>query len=57
MISIDITTGLFVLNVGVGLLIFGLGVLVQKYPAMIAGYNTMPREQKRKFDIEGFLRL
>ena len=57
MILINITMLLFVLNVGVGLLILGLGILVKKYPDMIAGYNTMPKDKKGSLISKGFLRL
>lgn len=30
-----------------------LGVLVYRFPNLIAGYNTMPEEEKAKVDVEG----
>ncbi len=34
-------------------ILFVLGLLVRKYPKLIAGYNTMTAEQKKKVDIKG----
>lgn len=34
-------------------ILFVLGLLVRKYPNLIAGYNTMTAEQKKKVDIKG----
>lgn len=45
------------LPIGTGLLLIGLGYLVKKYPDLIAGYNTMPKTQKEKFDIRGYSSL
>jgi len=42
------------ISIIVGLLLVGLGFLVKRYPELIAGYNTMPKSVKEKFDIEGF---
>ncbi len=40
-------------NIGTGLFIILIGFLVKQYPDLIAGYNTMSSEQKRKVDVEG----
>ena len=40
-----------------GLLLIMLGYLVKKHPDMIAGYNTMPKARKEKFDIKGYSSL
>ena len=40
-----------------GLLLIIMGYLVKKYPDLIAGYNTMPKAQKEKFDIRGYSSL
>ena len=42
------------LNIITGLLSIGLGLVVRKYPELIAGYNTMPKDQKERFNIEGY---
>ena len=34
-------------------ILFVLGLLVRKYPNLIAGYNTITAEQKKKVDIKG----
>lgn len=34
-------------------ILFVLGLLVRRYPNLIAGYNTMSAEQKKKVDIKG----
>ena len=36
-----------------GCMFVGIGLLVRKYPDLIAGYNTMPEEAKRRVDVEG----
>lgn len=36
----------------IGVLFIGLGFLVKRYPSLIAGYNTMPREKKKNVDID-----
>lgn len=41
----------------VGLLMVGLGLLVKRFPGMIAGYNTMPKEKKQNVDMEGLSTL
>ena len=33
--------------------LFVLGMLVRKYPNLIAGYNTMTAEQKKNVDVKG----
>ena len=50
-------TMMILLSIGTGLLLIGLGYLVEKYPDLIAGYNTMPQAQKEKFDIKGYASL
>ncbi|MEQ9288593.1 MAG: DUF3784 domain-containing protein [Cyclobacteriaceae bacterium] len=40
-------------NVLLGGFFIVLGFLVKKYPDLIAGYNTMPEEQKKNVDIDG----
>lgn len=37
-----------------GLGIIALGFLLKKFPILIAGYNTMTKEQKESVDIKGF---
>jgi hypothetical protein len=37
----------------IGLLFIGIGFLVKSVPELIAGYNTMSKEQKKNVDIEG----
>jgi len=41
-----------ILNLIVGLFMIGIGFLVKSSPDLIAGYNTMPKEEKN-IDIEG----
>lgn len=36
-----------------GIFFIACGLLVRKYPILIAGYNTMRKEQKEKVDIKG----
>ncbi|MDL2282398.1 DUF3784 domain-containing protein [Parabacteroides sp. OttesenSCG-928-G06] len=40
-----------------GVFFIGLGLLVYKYPWMIAGYNTMPKEKREKIDIKPIARI
>jgi len=35
----------------IGALCIGIGFLTERYPDLIAGYNTMPKEQKKNVDI------
>ncbi|URW79094.1 DUF3784 domain-containing protein [Xiashengella succiniciproducens] len=42
-----------ILNLIVGLFMIGIGFLVKSVPDLIAGYNTMSKEQKENVDIEG----
>ncbi|MGI6323124.1 MAG: DUF3784 domain-containing protein [Bacteroidales bacterium] len=42
-----------ILNLIVGLFMIGIGFLVKSSPDLIAGYNTMPKEEKKNIDIEG----
>lgn len=37
----------------IGLAVIVVGFLVKRFPGLIAGYNTMPKEMKEKVDIEG----
>lgn len=37
----------------IGLLLIGVGFLVKAFPDLIAGYNTMTKEQKQNVDIQG----
>lgn len=37
----------------VGLLFIIMGVLIYFFPNLIAGYNTMSKEDKKKVDIKG----
>ncbi|WP_341215424.1 DUF3784 domain-containing protein [uncultured Wocania sp.] len=38
----------------VGLIFIICGILVKKYPNLIAGYNSMSKEEKKKIDIKKF---
>ena len=40
-------------NLIIGGLIIVLGLLIKRFPNLLAGYNTMSIEQKRKIDING----
>ena len=42
-----------ILNIIVGLFVIGIGFLVKSFPDLIAGYNTMSKEQKKNVDIDG----
>ncbi|NLE62214.1 MAG: DUF3784 domain-containing protein [Bacteroidales bacterium] len=42
-----------ILNLIVGLCLFGIGFLVKTAPNLIAGYNTMSKDKKKNVDIEG----
>ena len=35
------------------IVLIGLGVLVKRFPILIAGYNTMSKEEKRNVDVKG----
>tara|TARA_Y100001972_G_scaffold119832_1_gene161592 strand:- start:1718 stop:2431 length:714 start_codon:yes stop_codon:yes gene_type:complete len=37
----------------VGLFLILMGFLVKKFPILIAGYNTMPADEKAKVDVDG----
>lgn len=37
----------------IGLLFIGIGFLVKQFPHLIAGYNTMSEERKKKVNIDG----
>lgn len=37
----------------VGLFLIAMGFLVRKFPDLIAGYNTMPKEEKKNVDMDG----
>ncbi|MEO1418406.1 MAG: DUF3784 domain-containing protein [Bacteroidota bacterium] len=41
------------INIGIGLFLILSGFLVQRYPNLIAGYNTMSAERKKSVNIEG----
>ena len=45
--------GNFTVQLLVGTLLIILGLLIKRFPMLIAGYNTMPAEQKKNVDIEG----
>lgn len=36
-----------------GALLIVVGLLVKRFPMLIAGYNTLPAEKKKNVDIEG----
>ena len=38
----------------IGLSIIGIGFLTKAFPSLIAGYNTMTKQQKEQVDIKGF---
>lgn len=40
-----------------GLILIVFGILVVKFPMLIAGYNTMPKEKRDKVDIDGLSRM
>lgn len=46
-------------HIFIGLFLILLGVLIKhaKWYFLIAGYNTMPKEQKESYDIEGIATL
>lgn len=48
---------MILINIITGLLLVGAGFLIKKYPEMIAGYNTLEKNQKEKFDIKGYSSL
>ncbi|MBE6181592.1 MAG: DUF3784 domain-containing protein [Rikenellaceae bacterium] len=43
----------FVIHLFIGSLLIILGLLVKRFPTLIAGYNTMPEEERRNVDIVG----
>jgi hypothetical protein len=45
---------MILLNAALGIIFICLGFLVVKNPGLIAGYNTMPKDQKEKFNIRGY---
>jgi len=36
----------------IGIFLICIGFLVKRYPNLIAGYNTLPKEEKDKIDID-----
>ncbi len=38
-------------------ILIGLGVLVKRFPILIAGYNTMSKEEKMNVDVKGLSAL
>ncbi len=40
-----------------GIVFIVLGFLVVKYPKLISGYNTLPREEQEKVDVNGLTRM
>jgi tRNA 2-selenouridine synthase SelU len=40
-------------NIGTGLFLIIIGFAIVKYPTLIAGYNTMSEERKKKVDVDG----
>lgn len=36
-----------------GVFLIGCGLLVKRFPMLISGYNTMPKENRKNVDIEG----
>ena len=40
-------------NLIIGGLIIVIGLLIKQFPNLLAGYNTMTKEEKRKIDING----
>lgn len=42
-----------ILNLIVGIFMIGIGFLVKSFPELIAGYNTISKDKKKKVDIEG----
>ncbi|MGV3589930.1 MAG: DUF3784 domain-containing protein [Adhaeribacter sp.] len=45
---------MILLNIAFGIILIVLGFIVVKNPELIAGYNTMPKDQKEKFNISGY---
>lgn len=45
-----------VLHIIVGLFLIAMGFLVRKFPILIAGYNTMSKEEKKNVDVDGLSR-
>jgi hypothetical protein len=45
--------GLLIFNIALGLFFIGLGFLENKFPMMIAGYNTLSEEEREKVDTVG----
>lgn len=41
----------------IGFVFIGIGFLVVKFPMLISGYNTMPKEAREKVDIKGLSRM
>ncbi|MDH6311917.1 hypothetical protein M2137_000676 [Parabacteroides sp. PFB2-10] len=41
----------------IGLFFIGLGFMLHKWPMLISGYNTMPKEQRDKIDIKAIARI
>lgn len=44
-------------HIVIGLFLIGIGLLVRKFPVLIAGYNTMPKEEKKNVDVNGLSKL
>ncbi len=46
-----------IITIAIGSFLIALGFLVKSYPNLIAGYNTLPEEQKKNVDIESLSTL
>ncbi len=45
------------LELGLGVFLYVIGILVKVFPNLIAGYSTMPDEEKARFNIKGYSTL
>lgn len=45
---------LIIINAVIGFFLIGIGFLLVKAPELFAGYNTMPKEERRNVDIHGY---
>ena len=46
-----------IIQISLGCMLIVIGFFVKKHPNLIAGYNTMTKEEKKSFDIAGYSSL
>jgi len=46
-----------IIHLMAGLSLIAIGFLVKAFPVLIAGYNTIPKDKKKKVDVKGLSTL